>query len=151
MPRYLFLFLIIVICISFVGCPKPVEYMPPDGVWYCEELEIQLSFEPNAESYAMVNGVKVACSVGNDPGTKSFWVTCIESVLDMSPGYVLWEAEYVHRDEYEFVVKEQHTGRIYTFTKLSNFHTGTRGRFGTRGRDKGTVLLSPSNPQSLTP
>ena len=126
MSRYLFLFLIIVICISFVGCdltplvPKPIEYMPPDGAWYCEELEMQLSFEPNAKGYAMVNGVKIACIVGNDPGTKSFWVTCKESVLDMNPGYVLWEAEYVHRDEYEFVVKEQHTGRIYTFVKLSS-------------------------------
>ena len=125
MSRCLVLLLIIGICISFVGCdltalvPKPVEYMPPDGVWYCEELEMQLSFEPDAKGYAMVNGVKVACSVGNDPGTKYFWVTCTESVLDMSPGHVLWEAEYVDRSESAFVVKEQNTGRIYTFVKLS--------------------------------
>lgn len=122
--KKLLLFLIVIgMCLSLSGCeltdllPKPVQYMPEEGVWYCEDLQIQLSFEANICNYVLVDNVKVEANWHNDPGAKTFSIMSAYGVesLGILPGYVFLTAECVSRNEDEFVVKERYTDKAYVF------------------------------------
>ena len=57
--------------LSLVGCFS--KWAPPDGNWYCEELQIQVSFS-GGECFYILNGAEIPCDSINNRGSHSFFV-----------------------------------------------------------------------------
>lgn len=71
--------IIVVVLIIYQGLgATPKSLLPGEGIWYCDELQIQLSFENHETSYIVVDGVEIACAVGNDRGSKQIVISCQE-------------------------------------------------------------------------
>jgi len=112
---------IALICVLFflVSCLSCcyTEWMPTEGIWYCEELQLQISFD-RSESYIVIDGQKIACDCLNDRGSAWFCVL-IQEKNDLYPvGKEVFSARYVQLSEYEFIVSEEHTGKQYVFVKV---------------------------------
>ena len=45
-------------------------YIPTEGLWYCEAVDIMLSFEEGYSSYFINQGKEVSCIWENDVGSK---------------------------------------------------------------------------------
>lgn len=102
--------------VVFSGCVEYKNWMPQDGPWFCEELQLQISFS-YGDSYAVIGETQVRCDCINDPGSKSFFVITQEESDGLEIGTCLLEAEYVELTDSVFVVKECRTGTIYTFLR----------------------------------
>lgn len=95
------------------------EYTPEDGVWYCSELEMQLSFSKKYHSTVVMGEEKLQCSWINDKGSDDIYVVCQEidnQFYDL--GELLFWLEYVSMDEETYEVKNHDTGETYVFIKL---------------------------------
>ncbi len=49
----------IAIIIIFIGMTHYTQWMPTEGMWYCDELQISLSLDENITSFAIIDGEKV--------------------------------------------------------------------------------------------
>jgi len=112
---------IVLICVSFllVSCLSScyTEWMPTEGIWYCQELQMQISFEEN-ESFVVIDNQKVACACLNDRGSAWFFVL-IQGKNDRYPvGTEVFSAKHVQLSKNEFIVSEEHTGQQYVFTRV---------------------------------
>ena len=54
------------------------QFEPEDGIWVCEELQIQLDYSGHSETYIIENGKKIHCGCGSDRGIKQIEVSCQE-------------------------------------------------------------------------
>lgn len=98
---------------------NPVLWRPAEGVWYCEELKIQMSFDRSVPTYAEINGKEVICSWGNDRGSAVITISnqdrsCQELKLDE----VIFAGEYVELDDHRFVLREYRGETLYTFIRI---------------------------------
>lgn len=97
------------------------EYFPDDTIWYCEELQLQLSFYNQYYSHIVIGGVTYRCVTEADRGSDRLYVALQEEC----PGYRLYatvfEGEYVSRNDAELVLLGG-DGQKYTFiiTDLSD-------------------------------
>ena len=93
------------------------QYFPEDGVWYCEELEMQMSFETDVESYATVEQTRISCCTGYERGSDRITVYC--QSFD-NPYYKVGEAvftgEHVSLEERQLVLRAD-DGRDYVFER----------------------------------
>lgn len=119
MKKIAAMLLTVVLFLALMGCQlKYAEYMPPDGHWYCEELQIQISFFDD-ECYAIRSGEKIDCCVENDQGSKVFTVLCAqENITDLPVGTLIFEAVYVELADNKFTVRELKTNDIYVFKRV---------------------------------
>lgn len=112
--------LIISLILLLSGCTilKVVDRVPPEGVWYCEELQMQLSCESDVESYVMLNGEKVRIMWGrlrdhSDTGM-IYW--------DIGEGYERYDTHMevwnIDLTESTYVVEDKKTGIEYTFIRI---------------------------------
>lgn len=120
----LFFTLAIVVCVIatsfiFIGMTQDTQWMPTEGVWYCDELEISLSFDENTMSFATIDGQKVKCVVDDMPGSDVVSVLCQENnIAHISLGESIFTGEYVSLKDNQLVLREYHTENIYTFLKV---------------------------------
>lgn len=109
------IFVVILLC--FTSCRT--NWMPEDSVWYCDELQMQLSFISGVESFCIIDGEKIPCICEND--TSSMWFCVFSQATNMEnlpAGTELFCAERVSLTETSFVVREIKTKKEYTFIKL---------------------------------
>lgn len=96
------------------------EYAPREGVWYCEELQIQVSWT-DQDCIAIRDGEMIPCDCINDRGSK--WIYIVSQAADIANyplGAEVFAAEHVVLTEDKYVVKEEKTEIIYTFEKIPN-------------------------------
>lgn len=94
-------------------------WRPVEGVWYCDDLQIQISYDREYETYAIVNGAKVICVAENDAGSISTSVICQElghEKYDL--GDAIFWGEYVELTDSVFILKDVHTKELYTFRRM---------------------------------
>jgi hypothetical protein len=92
--------------------------MPREGDWYCEELQIQISFS-GGECFWMSNGEVISCDCINDRGSKSFFIiTQVFDSEELPLGSEVFCAEHVKLTDDEFIVREIDSGKVYTFVKV---------------------------------
>lgn len=113
----------IYICFWIIGLfqlDTNIENWTPDGgIWYCDDLGIQLSFSANEETYAIINGKKVICAWGNNKGTSYLSIHIQESGLDeYQLGESIFFGQCVDLTDTEFILKEYETGVQYSFVKV---------------------------------
>lgn len=95
--------------------------LPEKGVWYCEELEMEISFSNNRYSYANIDGNKVHLAIDFDYGGDAF---CLCFVSGADYGHIFFACECDYWDEDKMLVTEWldskgHTkGKQYTFVRV---------------------------------
>lgn len=112
------------ICLSFaflfflVGC-DPIEFYPDEGEWYCEELQMQLSFDSEGECFYIYKNEVIECGCGSDKGSTWLSVGCQDKD---SQYFILGEevfgAEFVSLEQDVLVVYSETGGRNYTFYRV---------------------------------
>lgn len=115
-------FVIILLFLWFVGlfltAGHTASWMPEEGVWYCEDLGIQLSFSQNNETYAIIDDRKVQCTWINNKGAADFSVLVQQSdVANYDIGDSIFWGTYVSLSENEFVVEDCNSGARYVFIR----------------------------------
>ena len=94
-------------------------WTPNEGVWYCDELKIQLSFTLDEETYAIINGEKVICVWGNNTGSSYFSVIVQENGVE---GYQIGESfflgKYKTLTDSELVLEDRESGILYSFVRV---------------------------------
>lgn len=111
---FLILFQVLFTC---AGC-VPDQYEPEEGVWVCEELQIQLSYEQNTPCFVVKNGEKIICACGSDRGVQYIYVSCQEKdhpVYDL--GEEIFSAKIVSLSETELVVYDEQDKQQYIFIR----------------------------------
>lgn len=107
----------LMILAGLAGCTYS-NWMPEDGLWYCEELQMQITFTED-ECFVMKDGQKIACICENDKSSMWFSVLCSQQDLEDYPiGTELFSAKRISLSGDTFVVMEEHTKTQYTFIKV---------------------------------
>lgn len=109
----------VTLCIAFcMGC-TPDQYEPENGVWYCEDLQIQLSYDIGKECYAIIDGEKIKTACGSDRGVNRL---CVSNQQKGHPKYYMGEtifvAEIISLNETEFVVYDEQAQREFVFYRV---------------------------------
>lgn len=108
----LFLSLVII----FVGCVHS-EWMPQSGLWYCDDLQLQITFS-EGECFVIRDNETITCICENDIGSMWFSVLCNQNNVEELPiGTVVFCGKRVSLSENTFVVSEEHTNTVYTFVR----------------------------------
>lgn len=113
----LLLIVVLHLLIFFPGC-APVQYEPEEGVWYCDELQIQLSYERDVPTYIVEDGEMILCACGSDRGVKWLEVSNQDAGYHANLGEVLFYAEILRLDESELVVYCGDLDKEYTFVRV---------------------------------
>ena len=106
--------LLVVFGVFLLTCTPP-DYYPDEGVWYCAELQMQLDFGGDDESFAIVNGEKIMCGCGADRGSTWLMVGNIDvNCTQFRLGEAVWGGTFVSLDDTKLIIKDD-TGVEYTF------------------------------------
>lgn len=101
---------------SLVGCFS--KWAPPDGNWYCEELQIQVSFS-GGECFYILNGAEIPCDSINNRGSHSFFVISqARDIKELPLGTELFSAVYMEFTETYMIATEEHTKKEFIFLKV---------------------------------
>lgn len=103
----------------FVAEPTYKVWRPEDGVWYCEELQMQLSFEKGQKSYVVLDGRVIPCACENNRGSKDVLVFCQVNGSEYVIGDLIFSGRYVDLSDDTFVLKDRKTQQIYTFVRTN--------------------------------
>lgn len=101
----------------FSSCNRNRKY-PTEGVWYCEEYQIQISYEPpEYESYVMVENEKVRCEVTRERRDTRMYLFCIEE----NNAYFeyreeVFSGELIYLDDEKFILRGD-DGTRYVFVR----------------------------------
>ena len=52
------------------------EYFPKEGAWYCDELQMQISFDKNNESFYFIDNTKIPISAHIDRDVNILMISC---------------------------------------------------------------------------
>lgn len=99
--------------------PTPSVARPDEGIWYCEELKMQLSFEDDS-SYAVVNGEAISCIWENDRGSDVIGILCQDQNVEAHGlgDTIFWGYQLELTDD-KYIVCDGVTGIAYTFTRIN--------------------------------
>ena len=107
-----------------VGCmyiytQPPTIWRPEEGIWFCEELQMQMDFNKGGNTYAIVEGQKITCTVSNDRGSTHVRIICQEPSHDTyTLDHVFFAGIYLDLTDSQFVLKEVKTKNIYVFHRM---------------------------------
>lgn len=105
--------------ILWIPLPKPSEYTPTDGVWYCETLQITLSFTAEKKSFITIDGEEILCECGNDIGSPDIYLLCQEPAnRRYSLGELIFWGVYVSLDKDVYILEDHYTGELYRFLRV---------------------------------
>ena len=118
------LFGIFALILIFVGYLSifafPTDHYPSEGEWYCDSLDLQISFEKNVDTILIWNDEKVVCTIVIDRGSKWINVLCQEAdnaYFDL--GECVFFGEIISRKDDYFVIRCD-DGAQYTFNRLTD-------------------------------
>ncbi len=96
------------------------QWLPAEGTWYCEELQIQFCVENENESFAMIDGIKIPCYIRNDRGSSVFSICAASPDFDdiVSVGEALFSGEYVDLNSDVFIVMDRDTKQQVVFRRV---------------------------------
>ena len=96
------------------------QYEPEDGVWLCEELQMQLDYSGHSETYFVKNGKKILCGCGSDRSVKAIEISCQEfNNPDYYAGELIFRAEIRKLTDETMLVYEPKTDREFIFIRVN--------------------------------
>ena len=97
------------------------EYYPSTGIWYCKELQLQLSFDESEQSFIVINEEKILCDHYSERNSRTRYVDCMESessLYELGQTILCVDSMYINQNE--FVVRECENKIDYTFTLIGS-------------------------------
>ena len=96
----------------------PINWMPEEGVWYCDELQLQLSFEEEVESCVIVDENQKKCMLVNEQYSKILSVYCFKDENEFfDEAEMVFSGERVSLTDEEFVLRTE-DGEKYVFVRI---------------------------------
>ena len=98
------------------------QYAPKDGIWYCDELSLTLSYETDQRSYFLKNGEKIICSRTGHTQSRYVDIYEVEEIVreDGDTAYMhkalLFEFEILQLEQEYFVVCDNSNNK-YKFVR----------------------------------
>lgn len=109
------LFAVLILCI--VSC-EPAVYFPEEGIWYCRELQIQISCDNLEDCWILSEGEKIQCTWGSDKGSSWMSVCCQEETSEAYQlGQEVFGGEFVSLEDNRLVIREPVSGKAFTFIR----------------------------------
>ena len=114
---YIVILIALTTCLIFLSSCNMPQWYPTEGLWYCDELQMQLDCK-HEETFVMIEGTKVVCAWGVDRGSKVLRVGCQDSTTKYyNVGEWILTAEQVDLTETQLVVKST-DGVYYIFERI---------------------------------
>ena len=112
---------------------KPTQALPNKGIWYCEDLQIQICFDKNPDMYEthIISEKKVNCTLSTDYGNRFFSIMYQDTInSEYNYDTCFYSGECIYFDEEKMVTKEVDTGREFVFERLWEQGDGSHGSSG---------------------
>lgn len=107
---------------GFLSMLSVAEFYPEEGQWYCEELQLMLAFGDSKECYIVVDGEKITCGCGSDPGSRFLSVgSQDEETTRYRLGEEIFGGEFVKLEGNELTIRESKSGQEYTFVRIDTY------------------------------
>lgn len=127
------LFLLYVFLV-YAGIIPPNQYYPTEGIWYCEELQIQLCFSdkphnthegaPDHDCCITIEGKQIKCYPHYKQGNPNFVVVYQKSgstdknTEEYSIDHIFYKGHVKSLSKTRLVTKDRETGETYTFYRI---------------------------------
>lgn len=117
--------LFIIICIiglmlTLVQC-KPYQTFPQEGIWYCEELQIQICFDKDREkrnTYAIIDDEKINCVLYTDYGNRYFSIVCQDMITGKYDSADYYAGEFISFNDERIITRDTQTQTEYVFVRV---------------------------------
>ena len=97
--------------------PKELP-VPDSGCWFCEDLEIQLSFDETDSTYAVINGIEKNCVILRENNTNTIIVFCADwETCSLSHDCKIFSGSILELTNTEFLLMESKSKVVYSFEK----------------------------------
>lgn len=109
---------IVYLVILFLNIAYIPQFEPDSGIWFCEELQIQLDYNGGGETYIIEEGEIYHCSCGSDRGVKEIQVSCEQrNHPTYELGELIFRAEIKQLADEKMIVFNPITGEEYVFVR----------------------------------
>ena len=110
---------IIILChlAMLCSCVYSIQIFPSEGVWHCNELDIQISFDAREDSFITINGNRIVCTAENDRGSTQVIIICQDFNCEQyTMGETIMVLTHVELTD-DYWVMQDNAGREYLFEK----------------------------------
>ena len=110
---------IVYLVILFANIAYIPQFEPAEGIWFCEELQIQLDYNDGSETFIIEEGEILHCSCGSDRGVKEIQVSCEQRSHPIYElGELIFRAEIKQLTDKKMTVFKPTTGEEYIFVRI---------------------------------
>ena len=109
---------IVYLVILFANIAYIPQYEPDEGIWFCEELQIQLDYNGGNETF-IEEGEMLHCGCGSDRGVNEIQVSCEQrNHPTYELGELVFRAEIKQLTDKKMTVFKLTTGEEYIFVRI---------------------------------
>jgi len=130
--KYLLLIVAVTLClfaivstillgIAIYNYNNPTVFYPTEGIWFCEELGIQINFDGYNDNFIHIDNEYYFCRFRTNRGSSLMSVISQDADLGENLGESLFTGEYVHSDDQSFSVRDTKSSSVYTFRRNDNY------------------------------
>ena len=94
-------------------------WRPDFGVWYCDALDMQLSFDKVTPCYVVQEGKRTECTWSNDRGSIYIAVRYLWNEQKKYGDSTIFYGKCIDLTEEKYVLEEIDTGIQYTFYRIA--------------------------------
>ena len=111
--------LLVCVIVLLTACNdyKITLWRPEFGIWYCDALEMQLSFEKNTSSYVVQDGKCIECEWTNDRGSTYISVRYLWDGQQKYGDSTIFYGKCIDLTNDIYILEEIDTGVQYTFCR----------------------------------
>lgn len=115
--KVLLLFFMLIILLPLFGCTE-YTFFPEDGEWYCDELQLLLSFSNPNNCYVKVNDEMIRCAAGSDKGSSWLSVGCQDTDSNYyALGEEVFGGEFIYLDDEQLILFDPENNMQYIFIR----------------------------------
>ena len=114
------LFLCLLVLLTGCADYEITLWRPDSGVWYCDELEMQLSFDKSVPCYIVQDETRIECEWSNDRGSLYIAVRYLWNGQQKYGDATVFYGKYIDLTDDTYVLEEIDTGIQYTFYRISS-------------------------------
>ena len=130
--KYLLLIIAVILClfaivsivligIAIYNYNNPTVFYPTEGIWFCEELGIQINFDSYNDNFIQIDNEYYVCWFDTNRGSSLMFIRSQDVDLGENLGESLFTGEYVHSDDQSFSVRDTKSSSVYTFRRNDNY------------------------------
>lgn len=106
--------------VFLVQC-KPAQTFPNEGIWYCEDLQIQICFDKNPDKYEthIIKDKKISCTLSTDYGNRFFSIVYQDTIsAEYNYDTCFYAGEFISFDDDTLITRATDTQKEYVFTRI---------------------------------